>query len=222
MDFDDFEWEDAAVFGGIAGFSEESLKEESSRDPSEIEKDYEFNIDSPWEKVQGLKWQIQMLAAVEPNLERYIIRKARELREQQALYKQARRLLHAAIKAAKHQEEEKEKGILNEESMSDALTKWAEYQWALLDEKEHEKYPDLYWLEEIIGEDWQVNLDYCNLYGKWEEGLKVLPKRFAKLNGKVFLHAFCTEWKKEWYFHLDRIRNMKFTAESEEKSIGDQ
>ena len=216
MDFDDFDLEDAAISGGIAGFMEESLRDETRRNPSEIEEGYDFDINGTPEKVPSLKRQIQMLAAENPGLANYIIRKNREVTEQGTLHEQAKQLVLAAERASQRQTEEEAKGILSEETMSDALKKWSKYKWALLDEKEHEEYPELYWLSEAIGESWKVSLDYRNFEGKWEEGLIVLPKRFAKLKGKVFLHAFCEEWKKEWYFRMDRMRNMKLAAEVEQ------
>jgi len=215
--FDDFDLEDAAIFGGISGFVEESLREENRTDPSEIREDYDVGIDDDEEIVPSLKRQLQMLAAQNPGFAEHVIRRDREDSEQVALQTQAMRLATAAVRAHERQDEEEKNGTLSKSTMSDALTKWGKYKWALLDEKEHEQYPVLYLLGEAISEGWRVKLDYQKFDGQWEEGLILLPKRFAKLKDKVFLHAFCEKWEKEWYFHMDRVKNINLVPENKEK-----
>jgi hypothetical protein len=218
LDFDDFDWEDAAVFGGIAGFVEESLREENRRDPSEVRDEDDFDVmDELGEAPVSLKRQLQMLAAGNPGLARYIIRRAREQNEQWALQAQARRLAMAVEKAYKRQEEEEKEGRLSSKTMNEALTRWCEYKWGDLDEKQYEEYPTLFLLEELIGEKLKVTLDYRKIDGQWEDGLVVLPKRLAKLKGKAFFHGYCEKWKKEYYFRMDRTRNITLAPETEER-----
>ena len=180
-----------------------------------------FDIAEAGEVTPSLKRQLQMLAAGNPGLARHVIRRAREDSEQWALQAQARRLAIAVDKAYKRQEEEEKGGSLSSETMNEALTRWCEYRWAGLDEKEHEEYPKLYLLEEAIGEGWKVVLDYRKFDGTWEEGLMIQPKRFAKKKGRIYIHAFCEQWNKEYYFRLDRMRNIKLAQESEQNSAGD-
>ena len=106
VDFDDFDWEDATTFAGIAGFIEESLREENRKDPSEAPEDEEFDDFRNEEEFISTKRKLQMLAARDPEFARYVIKKAREQSEQWALQAQARRLISAADKAYKLQEEE--------------------------------------------------------------------------------------------------------------------
>jgi len=125
------------------------------------------------------------------------------------LQAQARRLISAADKAYKLQEEEDQRGALTSETMANALGKWVEYKWADLSEEEHEDYPVLYMLAEVITDELKVTLDYLKTDGKWEEGLIVQPRRFAKLKKRVYLHGTCDQWKKDWYFRMDRLKNIK-------------
>ena len=209
VDFDDFDWEDATTFAGIAGFIEESLREENRKDPSEAPEDEEFDDFRNEEEFISTKRKLQMLAARDPEFARYVIKKAREQSEQWALQAQARRLISAADKAYKLQEEEDQRGALTSETMSNALGKWVEYKWADLSEEEHEDYPVLYMLAEVITDELKVTLDYLKTDGKWEEGLIVQPRRFAKLKKRVYLHGTCDQWKKDWYFRMDRLKNIK-------------
>ena len=209
MDFDDFDWKDATTFGGIAGFIEDCLREENRRDPSEPSEDEKFDEVKDEEEILSLKRQLQMLAAQNPELAKYVVRKAREHSEQWALQAQAKRLISAAEKAYKLQEEEDQKGSLSSETMSDALTKWSEYKWALLGEKEYVEYPELYALGEAISENWNLKLDYLKPDGYWEEGLVIQPKRFAKYRNKVYIHGYCEQWKKQWFFKMDLIKSIK-------------
>lgn len=209
MDFDDFDWKDATTFGGIAGFIEESLREENRRDPSELSEDEKFDEVKDEEEILSVKRQLQMLAAQNPDLAKHVVRRARECSEQWALQAQAKRLISGVVKAYKRQEEEKTKGTLCNETVSDALAKWSEYMWALLSEEEHEDYPDLYWLAEVITDESKVSLDYLRSDGQWEEGLIIQPKRFAKHKNNIYIHGTCDQWKKDLYFRMDRIRNIK-------------
>jgi len=209
INFDDFDWEDATTFGGIVGFVQESLKEADRRDSSEPSEDDEPGDYNDEEEVISTKRQLQMLDAQDPDLARSIITKAKEQSEQWALQAQARQLISAADKADKLQEEENQKGALSSETMSDALAKWAEYKWADLSEEEHEEYPVLYMLAEVITDELKVTLDYLKTDGKWEEKLVVQPRRFAKLKNRVYLHGTCDQWKKDWYFRMDRVRNIR-------------
>jgi len=86
-----------------------------------------------------------------------------------------------------------------------------------VDEKEHEEYPSLYPLGEAIGQEWKVVLDYRKIDGQWEEGLIVVPKRLAKLKKEAFFHDYCEKWKKDWYFRMDRTRNITLAPEKEER-----
>lgn len=221
VDFDDFDWEDAFKFGAVAGFIEESLREENRRDPSEYPDEEDFDVTEEFKEAPvSLKRQLQMLAAGNPELARYIIRRARHDSEQWALQAQARRLALAADEAYKRQDEEDKRGTLSKETMSNALGKWCDYKWASLDEKDHEEHPELYWLAEAISDEWKVVLDYPKVDGTWEEGLVVLPKRLAKLKGKAFFHGYCEKWKSDWYFRMDRIRNLRLAPEGEQTGEG--
>jgi hypothetical protein len=209
MDFDDFDWEDAIEFGAMAGFTEESLGKENENDPSEVAEDYDLESDESTENVISLDRQLEMLAAQNPGLAEYVIKKAKEEREQGELKAQSVRLANAAKEAYRLQDEEEKHGALSDETMNNALTKMAAYKWALLDEQDCESSPDVCWIEEAISEEWKIKLDFLKLDGQWEQGLIVLPKRVAKLKDNIFIYAFCDQWKKHWYFGMDRIRNLK-------------
>lgn len=209
MDWSEFGWKDAAILGGIAGFIEQSLREENERYRTEPEEERDFDIDDSEQLPVSLKTELRRLAASDPRLARYAIDKVREQKEQWALQSQEKRFALAVKDAYERQDEEEKKGFLSNETMSDALTEWSRYKWGGLTEEEHERHPELYWLGEAISEEWKVVLDYRKMDGKWEEGLLVQPKRFAKNKGQIYLHGFCDKWKKEYYFMLDRTRNMK-------------
>jgi len=144
------------------------LREENRRDQSELSEAGEFDEVKDEEQILSIKRQIQMLAAQNPDLAKHVIRRAREQSEQWALQAQAKRLVSAAESAYRRQEEEEKKGTLSAETMSDALTKWSEYKWALLSEEEHEEHPDLYWLAEVISDESKVRLDYLKHDGQWK------------------------------------------------------
>jgi len=209
MGFDNFDWEDSIEFAEAAGFAEESMREEEQINHSEILEDFEPDNDEAIESVITLDRQLQMLAASNPGLARYTIRSAMEHREQGALHAQATQLLYELEKASKLQDEEEKNGTLRTKTMNDSITKMARYKYGTLDDKDCEEYPDVLWIQEAITEGWKASIDYLNFKGEWEQGLIIQPERTAKQKDKIFIYAFCEQWKKHWYFRMDRMKNMK-------------
>ena len=138
MDFDDFDWEDAATFGGIMGFAEESAREERMKDPSEpFYKERFMSLDDTESKLT-LKQKLRLLENMNADLARYVKEKVKEQKKYWRISRKSSSAFRDVAKEWQHlKEEEKEKGIDYDKRL-EALNKWWDYQQGGLTEEDYE------------------------------------------------------------------------------------
>jgi hypothetical protein len=209
MDFDDFDWEDATILGAILGFVEESLEAERMKDPSEPDGEGRFESTDAEDLKLTLKQQLRLLANTNPDLARYVVRKARE---QQKYWRISRKSSSALQKIVREwqrlEKEEKEKGIDYDKRL-EALNNWWEYRNGGLHEKDYETYPFLYLVDEAIGQGWRLVIDYEKDTGERQKDRVVKPERAFKDESGIYLSAYCEMRKATRHFRVDWIRNLR-------------
>lgn len=89
---DGFDWEDAAILGGIVGFVEESLREEMAVEKENEDKWQDCTAEEDDREVPvSLKRRLQMLRASNPELADYVISSVKNFRKQGELQREVQR-----------------------------------------------------------------------------------------------------------------------------------
>ena len=209
MDFDDFDWEDATILGGIMGFAEESAREERMKDPSEPCYEECFMSSDDTESKLTLKQQLRLLENMNPDLAQYIIEKVKEQKKYWRISKISSSMLQDVVKVWQHLEEEEKENGFDYDKRMEAQNKWWDYQRGGLVEEDYEAYPFLFFIDEAIGQDWRLMIDYEKDTGERQEERTIKPERAFKHENAIYLTAYCEMRKAKRHFRVDWIRNVK-------------
>lgn len=211
IDFDDFDWEDAAVLGGIAGFVEESLREERNGEPREEEVWRGSPLEKEdYEEPVSLRRQLQMLRASNPALADHVIRKALEFRAQGELRRESERQKEELLKKCEWiQKMKAETGVEPAREADERQSMWMEYQGGGLDDKDYEENPVLFFLDEMHAVGEPVEIDYVSANEKLSRKLVIRPERNMKYKGHVYVEAILEPRGRTEFLRADQIRNAK-------------
>jgi len=190
MDFDDFDAEDAAILGGIIGFAEESIRDEEEYLRGEPLREDEPG-DQDWVDTSGNDWDTQLaeayLSGLSPEMRetvlRSVVRNKLAVRLKRKEQESAKRLLTASKRI---QKEFSERGSPTMKAQHEYLSALIDYRGSP-SERDYERYPDLFFIEEALGQGWELEFDYTSLMGDRVEGLVGTVRRIAKDGGKIYL-----------------------------------
>lgn len=209
MDFDDFDWEDAAILGGILGFAEESARQERMKDPSELDYQEHFEPLDEKESRLTLKQQLRLLENMNPDLARYVKEKVIEQKKYWRMSRKSSSVLRDVVKEWQNLEKEEEKKGIDYDKRLEALNKWWDYQQGGLTEDDYEAYPFLFFIDEAIAEGWRLVIDYEKDTGERQKERIIKPERAFKYENYIYLTAYCEMRKAKRHFRVDWIRNVK-------------
>lgn len=206
MDFDDFDWKDAAILGGIMGFAEESIREEMASDPIDSDPDpWNFDdIEKEPEMRISLRRQLQML---DPGVREYLLGLLRKQGEYRKVRRKSDGMRNKVVREAKKcQEEERETGRCSEARQQKMMEAFFEYQNGGLEETDYQEYPDLFYFDEVIGDKSELEIDYRKNDEETEENLLIQPIGHIKSKGHIYLEALVKPSDMRRFFRIDHIR----------------
>jgi len=214
MDFDDFDAEDAAIFGGVVGFAEESIREENAPDPSEPDP-WEFEeVETEPEPPISLRRRLEMM---DPGMRETLLKIASKQRESRGVYNKSRRLKDALAREVETcRKEERETGRCSEESHGRMMKALYDLRNGGVEESDYIKFPELYFFDEIGIEKTPIEIDYAENGEEEEEKLTILPVNNLKYKGRIYIEALVKPGNVPRFFNIEYIKIRPHSKENRE------